>query len=161
MATSLPKIRVPRIRVDAVEILKREHRTFARQFQALFAAHSAHRRRELATQLCNELKIHFALEEDIFFPAFVYATQDTLTRCVAFIHHESAKSLIEEIEGLDPVDSEFLGRAHALSRMISHHSNEAERPNGIFDEARTADMDWTRVGTALLERKQALERYAD
>ena len=152
---------LPKVRTDAVDILKREHRTFAKQFQALFAAHSARRRDELITRICSELKIHFAIEEDIFFPAFIYATQDTLTRCVAHIHRESAKSLIDEIEKLDPVDAEFLARARALSRMISHHSNEAEKPNGIFDEARTSDMDWARIGIALLQRQPALKKYAD
>jgi hypothetical protein len=147
---------VPKAAVDAIEILKGEHRRLAEQFREFFSSRAESRRHDLITEICDDLKLHIAVEGDIFYPAYLCATQDSLTHFVAFVNHESAKKLIEEIENADPADEEFSTKVYALSRMVAHHSNEAEKPNGMFEEAQMSRMDRNAIGRALLMRKLEL-----
>ncbi|MDB6085492.1 MAG: hypothetical protein JWN43_3373, partial [Gammaproteobacteria bacterium] len=75
--------------VDALEILKVDHEALALRFSEFFALRSQSRRSDLIEAICAAIKVHFALEAEIFYPAFLHATQDTLTHFVAFVNHET------------------------------------------------------------------------
>ena len=52
----------------------------------------------LAEQICNALKVHTTIQEEIFYPAFLAATGDKDLHHEAQVEHKGAKRLIAEIE---------------------------------------------------------------
>jgi hemerythrin superfamily protein len=142
---------------DAIALLKADHRQVEEAFEQFKKARDADRRQKLATQICNALKVHTTIEEEIFYPAFLAATNDTDVHHEAEVEHDSAKKLIAEIEACSPDDEYFKAKVSVLSEMIRHHVDEEEKRGGMFSEARHADMDLVALGEQLAARKSELE----
>ena len=131
---------------DAIALLKADHRQVEKWFAAFKKARAASRKKTLAEQICNALKVHTTIEEEIFYPAFLAATKDEETHHEAEVEHDGAKKLIAEIESGGPEDEYFDARVTVLSEMIKHHVKEEEQPGGMFAEARKSDMDLDALG---------------
>jgi hemerythrin superfamily protein len=142
---------------DAIALLKADHRQVEHAFEQFRKARDDARRQELAAQICNALKVHTTIEEEIFYPAFLAATNDTDVHHEAEVEHDGAKKLIAEIEASSPHDDYFKAKVSVLSEMIKHHVNEEEKRGGMFAEARHADMDLVALGEQLAARKAELE----
>jgi hypothetical protein len=121
-------------------------------------ARDSARKQELANQICMALKMHTTIEEEIFYPAFLEATDDTDTHHEAEIEHDGAKQLIAKIEASSPEDDYFDSMVSVLSEMIKHHVKEEESPRGMFGEARKSDMDLDMLGEQMAQRKAELEQ---
>jgi hypothetical protein len=143
---------------DAVALLKADHRQVATWFDQFEHSRSADRKQALATKICNALKVHTEIEEEIFYPAFLAATRDAPMHHEAVVEHAGAKHLIGEIEASSPAGDYFDAKVKVLSEMIKHHVKEEEQPGGMFAEARKSDMDLVELGQELKARKQELER---
>ncbi|HTK73427.1 MAG TPA: hemerythrin domain-containing protein, partial [Croceibacterium sp.] len=61
---------------DAIMLLKNDHRTVEDLFSKFQKASGKDRKWQLAQQICNELKIHAMIEEEIFYPACQSAVED-------------------------------------------------------------------------------------
>jgi hypothetical protein len=142
---------------DAIGILKADHRQVEEWFEQFDKAQDFERKQQLATKICNALKIHTTIEEEIFYPAFLEATDDIDLHHEAEIEHEGAKNLIARIEASSPQDDYFEPSVKVLSEMIKHHVKEEEKPGGMFAEAREAKMDLVALGEELAARKAELE----
>jgi hypothetical protein len=149
--------RAVRGQADAIALLKADHRQVATWFEQFENARSADRKQALATKICNALKVHTEIEEEIFYPAFLAATQDTDMHHEAVVEHAGAKKLIAEIEAASPADDYFDAKVTVLAEMIKHHVNEEEQPGGMFAEARKSDMDLDELAVELKARKKELE----
>jgi len=125
------------------------------------SARSDDRKRELAGRICSALKVHATIEEEIFYPAYLEATQDTEIHHEAEIEHEGAKHLIDEIESAGPNDDHFEARISVLREMIRHHVKEEESRSGMFGKAQSSDMDLRQLGRQLEERKLELKGESD
>jgi hemerythrin superfamily protein len=141
---------------DAISLLKADHRQVEEWFEAFEKTRSASKKQDLATRICKALTVHTAIEEEIFYPAFLEATSDKDTHHEAEIEHAGAKNLIAQIEGSTPEDDYYDSRVKVLSEMIKHHVKEEEQRGGMFAEAREADMDLVALGEALANRKKEL-----
>jgi hemerythrin superfamily protein len=142
---------------DAIALLKADHRQVEEWFGQFEKARDEGRKQDLATKICNALKVHTTIEEEIFYPAFLEATDDTDTHHEAEIEHEGAKQLIAKIEASSPDDDYFDSKVKVLSEMIKHHVKEEEQPGGMFAEARKSDMDLDALGEQMAQRKAELE----
>ena len=142
---------------DAIALLKADHRQVEKWFAEFKKARATSRKAKLAEQICDALKLHTAIEEEIFYPAFLAATQDEDKHHEAEVEHEGAKKLIKTIEEMDPDDDYFEARIKVLSEMIKHHVKEEEKPGGMFSEARKSDMDLDELGLRLKSRKEQLQ----
>jgi hemerythrin superfamily protein len=142
---------------DAIALLKADHRQVEKWFAEFEKARMPSRKAKLAEQICDALKVHTAIEEEIFYPAFLAATQDEDKHHEAEVEHEGAKKLIQTIEEMDPDDDYFSARVKVLSEMIKHHVKEEEKPGGMFSEARKSDMDLDELGQRLKARKEQLQ----
>jgi hypothetical protein len=107
-------------------------------------------------RICEALTAHATIEEEIFYPAFLEATQEQDLHHEAEIEHEGAKRLIADIEASSPDDDHYDARVTVLSEMIKHHVKEEEQPGGMFAKARQSEMDLQALGAALRSRKQEL-----
>ena len=105
--------------------------------------------------------MHTAIEEEIFYPAFLEATEDKDLHHEAQIEHDGAKKLIAEIEASGPDDEYYDAKVKVLSEMIKHHVKEEEQPGGMFAEARKSDMDLDVLGEQMAARKGELEGQID
>ena len=141
---------------DAIALLKADHRQVEKWFAAFKKARAASRKRTLAEQICSSLKVHTTIEEEIFYPAFLAATEDEKLHHEAEVEHDGAKKLIAEIEGAGPGDEYFDARVIVLSEMIKHHVKEEEQPGGMFAEARKSGMDLDALGQRMKARKEQL-----
>lgn len=143
-------------RDDAVSLLKADHREVERLFGEFESARSTDRQQKIAERICEALKVHTTIEEEIFYPAFLEATDDTDLHHEAEIEHAGAKNLIEEIEATGSRDDHFKARVTVLREMIRHHVKEEEQRGGMFSEAQKSDMDLGQLGRELRERKLEL-----
>lgn len=141
---------------DAIALLKADHREAEKLFEQFEKARDDDRKEMLAKQVCRALTVHALIEEEIFYPAFLAATQDLEIHHEAEVEHEGAKKLIAEIEASGPDDEYFDAKVTVLSEMIKHHVKEEEQPGGMFSEARKADMDLESLGERLAARKAEL-----
>ena len=142
---------------DAIALLKADHRQVEKLFSEFDKAREGVRKDRLARQICSALKVHARIEEEIFYPAFVAATNDKEMHHEAAIEHDGAKKLISEIESSSSKDDFFDARVTVLSEMIKHHVKEEEQPGGMFAEARDSEMDLGKLGEQLKVRKEQLE----
>jgi hypothetical protein len=141
---------------DAIALLKADHRQVEEWFEQFESTRSADRKKKLAGQICQALEVHTEIEHEIFYPAFLEATEEEDIHHEAEIEHESAKKLIAEIEDSDPNDDYYDAKVKVLSEMIKHHVNEEEKRDGMFAKARQSDMDLKELGSQLAVRKQEL-----
>lgn len=143
-------------RDDAIAFLKADHREVERSFKEFESTRSEQRKRELAERICVALRTHTAIEEEIFYPAFLEATDETDIHHEAEIEHAGAKHLIDEIESAGPADDHFEARITVLQEMIRHHVQEEEKRGGMFSKAQSSSMDLRELGTQLKQRKLEL-----
>jgi hemerythrin superfamily protein len=158
MATRAAKKRAPakKSSLDAVGLLKADHRQVEQWFEAFEKTRSDTRKLDLATKICDALTVHTQIEEEIFYPAFLQATEDKDMHHEAEVEHAGAKNLIAEIRKSGPDDDYYDAKVHVLSEMIKHHVNEEEQRGGMFAEAKNSDMDLVALGSQLLARKKEL-----
>jgi hemerythrin-like domain-containing protein len=140
---------------DAIALLKADHRKVSELFEKFENAREG-QKQAIAEQICNELKIHTTIEEEIFYPACDgRIEEDTLNE--AYVEHDGAKVLINDILAGGPDDKFYEAKVHVLSEEIKHHVKEEEmRVEGMFAQAREAGVDVEGLLTQMLARKQEL-----
>jgi len=141
---------------DAVALLKEDHRTVEDLFSQFEKASGEGRKQKLATQICLELSVHAKIEEEIFYPACEGKVEEDLLK-EAYVEHDGAKLLIAEILAGEPSDEFYDAKVTVLQEQIEHHVKEEEqRLEGLFAQARKADLDMDALGEQLAVRKQEL-----
>lgn len=141
---------------DAIALLKADHRQAEELFEQFEATRSDSRKQTLAQKVCQALKVHTRIEEEIFYPAFLEATGAKNVHHEAEVEHEGAKRLIAEIEASGPDDDYYDAKVKVLSEMIKHHVNAEEKRDGMFAKARSAKLDLQALGEQLAARKREL-----
>jgi hemerythrin superfamily protein len=144
-------------RMDAIALLKADHRVVEQMFETFARTSGKDRKQNLANRICNSLRVHAQIEEEIFYPAFYEATREENLHNEAIIEHDNVKKLIAEIESSGPGDQFFDARVSVLSEMVKHHVKEEESRDGLFGKARDSDMDLREIGEQLEARKTQLE----
>jgi hemerythrin superfamily protein len=142
---------------DAISLLKSDHRQVEEWFSQFAKATAKSKKQQLASNICEALKVHTTIEEEIFYPAFLDATEDKDLHHEAVVEHDGAKKLIAEIERMSAADDYFDAKVTVLSEMIKHHVKEEEQAGGMFAEAKQSDMDLEVLGEQLLARKKELQ----
>ena len=141
---------------DAIALLKADHREVEGYFEAFEKARSDDRKQQLAEKICRALTVHTTIEEEIFYPAFLEATEEEDLHHEAAVEHDGAKKLIAEIESSGPDDDYYDAKVTVLSEMIKHHVNEEEKRDGLFAKSRQSEMDLEALGEQLAARKAEL-----
>jgi len=143
-------------REDAIGLLKADHREVEGYFEAFEKARSDDRKQQLAEKICRALTVHTTIEEEIFYPAFLEATEEEDLHHEAAVEHDGAKKLIAEIESSGADDDYYDAKVTVLSEMIKHHVNEEEKRDGLFAKSRQSEMDLEALGEQLAARKAEL-----
>jgi hemerythrin superfamily protein len=149
------------IDTDATHILAADHRAVEALFEEFEKASSKSRKAEIAERICTELKIHAQIEEEVFYPALKGKIEENLLK-EAWVEHDGAKVLINDILASGPDDEFFEAKVTVLSEEIKHHVKEEEKQQGnMFQQARAADVDLEGLGERMLERKRELKAQAE
>jgi hypothetical protein len=143
-------------RLDAISLLKADHRKVEGLFEQFEKARKPERKEALARQICTELMVHATIEEEIFYPACKGEVDEELLN-EAYVEHDGAKVLISEISGGSPSDEFYDAKVKVLAEMIKHHVKEEEkRSEGLFAQAREAGVDVDGLAERLSARKEEL-----
>ena len=142
---------------DAIALLKEDHRTVEKLFEEFEKAKGDGRKEKLANEICLELSVHAAIEEEIFYPACDGKVDEDLLK-ESYVEHDAAKVMIAEIMGGEGADDDFFdSKVKVLQEEIEHHVEEEEkRMEGLFAQARKARLDMDALGEQLAARKQEL-----
>ena len=142
---------------DAIALLKEDHRKVEDLFEQFEKAKGEGRKQKLALQICTELTVHTIIEEEIFYPACEGKVDEDLLK-ESFVEHDAAKAMIAEIQAGEPSDDFYDAKVKVLMEEIEHHVEEEEKPKeGLFAQARAAEIDLKSLGDQLLRRKERLQ----
>jgi len=142
-----------------IDLLKADHahvKDLFRQYEA--AGHQAYRKKQgLAEEVFAALDVHTTLEEELFYPAMKRKTdrdgKDLVAEAVE--EHHVVKTLMDELQGLDPKDERYDAKFKVLMENVEHHIEEEE--GEMFPEAEEVLGErLERLGTQMQERKQQL-----
>ena len=148
-------------KMDAIALLKADHDKVEDLFKQFEKASGDGRKEKLARQICQELTIHAAIEEEIFYPACEGKVEEELLK-EAYVEHDAAKLLIAQIEAGEPSDEFYDAKVKVLQEEIEHHVEEEEkRMEGLFSQARKAGLDMDALGEQLEARKAELMTQAE
>jgi len=139
---------------NAIELLKQDHREVEGYFDEYEDLTDDDAKAELAEKICNALKMHMQIEEEIFYPQARDATGDEDLLDEALVEHAGAKHLIEEIESMEPGEDLYDAKIRVLSEQIKHHVEEEE--GELFPEVESSKIDVGQVGKEIAERKKEL-----
>jgi hemerythrin superfamily protein len=146
--------------MDALELLKQDHQAVKSLFDQIDDAEDAKQRKKLFDQIDTELNVHAHIEETVFYPEMqkIDELKDMVEE--ALEEHQEVKTLLEEIERLDPEGEQFSASVEELMENVEHHV--AEEEDEMFPKVRErcdqATLD--RLGDQLESAKGKQHRQA-
>jgi hypothetical protein len=135
-------------------MLKEDHQRVTELFDQFERARGDGRKERLAKTICEELKLHARLEEELFYPAVRDAIDDADLMDEAEVEHGSAKALIRQIEASSASGDKFDALVTVLGEYIKHHVKEEE--GDMFKQVRQSDLDLAVLGEEMQKRKREL-----
>lgn len=141
---------------NAIALLKADHKKVKELFDAFEDTEDSSEKQQIAEEAMKELRVHAAVEEEIFYPAVRKALgqEQADTMDEAEEEHRVAKTIIEELSEMNSDDEHFEAKFTVLSENVRHHIKEEE--SEMFKEARETDVDMAELGEAMLARKEQL-----
>ena len=112
--------------MDAIEMLKKEHRAVEELFEKFDSAKSGGQKRKIFEDIADALAVHAAIEEKHFYPAVKEkATEDMLLEAVE--EHLEIKRVIADLLGMEASDDSFEAKVKVLKEDVEHHVGEEEK----------------------------------
>lgn len=144
---------LPRSR-DATTLLRADHQLVSELFDLYERASTNAMKKKLVGQICMELSVHAQVEEEIFYPAVKQALKDHELVPEAFIEHETLRSLIAQVEGVEPDGEMFDAKIKVLCEYVEHHVKEEQ--SEMFPKAKATQLNMMELGDKITSRKQEL-----
>jgi len=140
----------------AVEILKEQHDKVKKAFKEFekLDREDTEAQQQLVQTVCEDLKLHTTLEEELFYPAAREAIEDEDILNEAQVEHETAKMLIEQLENMGPEDPNFRATFTVLGEYVVHHAKEEE--GEMFPQVKKTDVDLEELGARMRSRMEEL-----
>jgi hemerythrin-like domain-containing protein len=143
--------------VDAITLLRADHKAVEQLFKRFERAgeRAYVEKREVVDRIIEELSIHAAIEEQVFYPVargVVPATEDLVLESLE--EHHIVKWVLSELEQLDPTDERFDAKVTVLMENVRHHIKEEQ--DDFFPKVRDAlsRASLADLGEALAEAKK-------
>jgi hemerythrin-like domain-containing protein len=112
--------------MDAVELLKHDHRMVEQLFRDYEAAHSDGQRRGVVEILVRELSKHAALEEVTVYPFAKRYLDGQVNVDEQLKEHMAVKKTLATLDGLSPGDGNERRYIQKLAEEVAHHIEEEE-----------------------------------
>lgn len=145
---------------DALKLLAEDHRKVEDLFDQFEKASGSSAKQKIALEICTELKVHAMIEEEIYYPAIRGEVKDD-DLDEAYVEHDGAKMLINEIEAASPDEEYYDAKVKVLQESIEHHVKEEEKQHdNLFQQTRAAGIDLEALGQRMAARKAELMELA-
>jgi hemerythrin-like domain-containing protein len=136
-------------------LLKTDHDNVKKLFSRFEKADPVEKK-DIASEALEELKVHAAVEEQLFYPALRQEMDDEEGLMdEADEEHHVAKFLIAELEQMQGDEDHWEAKFKVLAENVRHHIKEEE--GEIFPEARKTDIDFVALGEQMSELKQSFQ----
>lgn len=116
--------------LNPIRILEEDHDKIKDYFHEFERAESFAMKRELFRLVATELKVHTKIEEEIFYPAVLEASDQDELIGESIQEHHVVDILIAELESMSPFDrpgyDEFIAKFTVLQENVEHHIEEEE-----------------------------------
>lgn len=121
--------------MKATDLLKKEHRAI-RDLFAKYRRAPRGRKVALLAEVRREVRLHFQIEAEVFYPALRRLGTDESADLVyeALAEHRIVKELMADLALRGPADPDFDSRVDGLRETVEHHAGEEEAE--VFREAR-------------------------
>jgi hemerythrin superfamily protein len=144
--------------MDAITLLRNDHATIEQLFKRFEKAgdRAYVEKRQIVDRIVEELSIHAAIEEEVFYPvvrATVPGTEDIALESLE--EHHIVKWVLSELADLDPRNERFDAKVTVLIENVRHHVEEEE--HDLFSKVRS-ELSRTALaglGDALVEAKKS------
>jgi hemerythrin superfamily protein len=112
--------------MDALELLKTDHKTVKDLFKKVEASKNDKQQKQLFEEIKMELETHTHIEETVFYPAV--AKHDELKDMVleSLEEHKQVKTLLREMDNLTEDSEKFEPKLKVLMENVEHHAEEEE-----------------------------------
>ena len=144
--------------MDAITLLRNDHKTVEQLFKRFEKAgdRAYVEKREIVDRIIEELSVHAAIEELVFYPVTRATVPDTEDIALESLEeHHIVKWLLSELVDLDPRDERFDAKVTVLIENVRHHVEEEESdffPKVRDELSRTELAD---LGQALVDAKKS------
>ena len=146
--------------MDAMALLKEDHLKVKKLLSELESTteRGVKTREELFTKVKQELVVHEAIEEEIFYPALKEHPKTKEIALEGYEEHHVVDTVMAEIEGVAYDDEKWGAKFTVMKENLEHHIEEEE--GEMFKQARQVfDQDeLTQLGESMKARKEELMR---
>jgi hemerythrin superfamily protein len=137
----------------AVAMLKEDHDRVKGLFDQFEAAKGRPAKLKIVRLALTELKVHAAIEEELFYPAVRKPVGKGIMNEADEEHHV-AKLLIAELDAMDGSESHFDAKFHVLAENVRHHIEEEE--GEMLPKAKGVKIDFDALAEKMRRRKEKL-----
>jgi hemerythrin-like domain-containing protein len=137
----------------AVALLKEDHERVKALFGQFEKAKSRGAKTKIVREALTELKVHAAIEEEIFYPTVRKPVGKEIMNEADEEHHV-AKLLIAELDAMDGFESHFDAKFLVLAENVRHHIKEEE--NEMLPRAQGVKVDFEALTDKMQCRKERL-----
>jgi len=143
--------------MNAIKMLKQQHREVEKLFKQFESAKSAGPRQKAFEEIADALAVHATIEEKHFYPAVKKAqTEDILLEAVE--EHLEIKRVIADLLEMDGGEDQFAAKVKVLQEDVEHHVEEEEgemfpKVEKLFD-----DEQLEAIGALMDETQEQLKR---
>jgi len=146
--------------MNAMTLLKEDHQKVKKLLSELESTteRGVKTREELFTKVKQELVVHEAIEEEIFYPALKQHPKNKEITLEAYEEHHVVNTVLAEIEGVAHDDEKWGAKFKVMKENLEHHIEEEEgemfkQAKQVFDEEELAQL-----GEYMEARKEELMR---
>jgi len=137
----------------AVAILKKDHDTVKELFETFEKTGSSAEREKIIAKAVEELKLHAAIEEEIFYPTVrKHVGKDLMNE--ADEEHHVVRVLIAELDANAAPDHRH-AKFTVLAESVRHHIKEEETE--MLPKAKELKINFEILGQQMLDRKKQLK----
>lgn len=115
--------------MDAITLLKEDHKKVEKLFKRFEEAgdKAYATKRAIVDSIIEELSVHAAIEEQLFYPVTRATVPDTEDIALESLEeHHIVKWVLDELESMSPEDERFDAKVTVLMENVRHHVEEEE-----------------------------------
>jgi hypothetical protein len=145
--------------MDALKLLKQDHDEVKKMLSDLESTteRAEKTRTEGLATLKQELDVHEAIEEEIFYPALKDHPKTKDLALEGYEEHHVVDMVMGELEGVDVSDETWMAKFTVMKENLEHHIEEEEgemfpQAEQVFDDAELDEL-----GDRMQARKEELK----
>ena len=145
--------------MDAIELLKDDHKKVKKLLEEGddTTERAEKTRTELLAKIKEEMTVHEAIEEEIFYPALKVHEKAKEVVLEGYEEHHVVDEILGELEAVDVTDETWAAKFSVMKENIEHHIEEEE--GDMFPKARQifSDDELEELGGRMEARKKELQ----